>query len=197
MVWPISESVAGTVEHILGRRKESSQRSQVICVPALGTYRRSKNPRRRIDVENRASHYLSQTEIASAKRIYRHLSALPTIDRKHFSAQSPRRKEFTAHCPANYAADGNCYAPDDSAHKWFLDANVGFERRSFLGQTVGRRTGRPNPRNPHSLTHNSENDTSYAAEAAAARDFSCEPSGNQADQQPSNHSVAILKNKNL
>jgi len=39
-------------------------------------------------------------------------------------AQSPRRKEFTAHCPANYAADGNCYAPEDTAHKWFLDANV-------------------------------------------------------------------------
>jgi len=39
-------------------------------------------------------------------------------------AQSPRRKEFTAHCPANYAADGNCYAPEDTTHKWFLDANV-------------------------------------------------------------------------
>jgi len=39
-------------------------------------------------------------------------------------AQSPRRKEFTAHCPANYAGDGNCYAPGDHAHKWFLDANV-------------------------------------------------------------------------
>jgi len=39
-------------------------------------------------------------------------------------AQSPRRKQFTAHCPANYAADGNCYAPGDSAHKWFLDADV-------------------------------------------------------------------------
>ena len=38
-------------------------------------------------------------------------------------AQSPRRKEFTAHCPANYHKDGNCYAPGDSAHKWFLDVN--------------------------------------------------------------------------
>ncbi len=26
-------------------------------------------------------------------------------------AQSPRRKERTAHCPAKYAPDGNCYAP--------------------------------------------------------------------------------------
>jgi len=26
-------------------------------------------------------------------------------------AQSPARKEFTAHCPAKYAPDGNCYAP--------------------------------------------------------------------------------------
>jgi hypothetical protein len=38
-------------------------------------------------------------------------------------AQSPRRKEFTAHCPAKYAPDGNCYAPGDATHKWFLDVN--------------------------------------------------------------------------
>jgi hypothetical protein len=38
-------------------------------------------------------------------------------------AQSPRRKEFTARCPAKYAPDGNCYAPSDTAHKWFLDMN--------------------------------------------------------------------------
>ncbi len=39
-------------------------------------------------------------------------------------AQSPRRKEFTAHCPAKYHKDGNCYAPNDTAHKWFLDVNT-------------------------------------------------------------------------
>jgi hypothetical protein len=39
-------------------------------------------------------------------------------------AQSPMRKQFAAHCPAKYAPDGNCYAPGDQAHKWFLDANV-------------------------------------------------------------------------
>jgi hypothetical protein len=39
-------------------------------------------------------------------------------------AQSPRRKEFTTKCAATYAADGNCYAPGDTAHRWFLDANV-------------------------------------------------------------------------
>jgi hypothetical protein len=38
-------------------------------------------------------------------------------------AQSPRRREFTARCPAKYAPDGNCYAPGDSAHAWFLDVN--------------------------------------------------------------------------
>ena len=38
-------------------------------------------------------------------------------------AQSPRRKEFTGRCPAKYAPDGNCYAPGDSTHKWFLDVN--------------------------------------------------------------------------
>jgi hypothetical protein len=39
-------------------------------------------------------------------------------------AQSPIRKERTTHCSATYAPDGNCYAPGDQAHKWFLDANV-------------------------------------------------------------------------
>jgi glycoside hydrolase-like protein len=39
-------------------------------------------------------------------------------------AQSPRRKERTALCAANYSADGNCYAPFDTAHAWFLDLNA-------------------------------------------------------------------------
>jgi len=39
-------------------------------------------------------------------------------------AQSPRRKQFTAHCAAKYPPDGNCYAPRDTARKWFLDANA-------------------------------------------------------------------------
>jgi glycoside hydrolase-like protein len=38
-------------------------------------------------------------------------------------AQSPRRKQYTRRCAAKYAADGNCYAPSDVAHKWFLDLN--------------------------------------------------------------------------
>jgi len=38
-------------------------------------------------------------------------------------AQSPRRKEFTAHCAATYNSDGNCYAHGDTAHAWFLDLN--------------------------------------------------------------------------
>jgi hypothetical protein len=38
-------------------------------------------------------------------------------------AQSPRRKKITARCPAKYAPDGNCYAPGDSAHAWFMDVN--------------------------------------------------------------------------
>ena len=38
-------------------------------------------------------------------------------------AQSPRRKEFTAHCAATYNPDGNCYVPGDTAHAWFLDLN--------------------------------------------------------------------------
>jgi hypothetical protein len=38
-------------------------------------------------------------------------------------AQSPRRKERTARCAATYYRDGNCYAPADTAHAWFLDLN--------------------------------------------------------------------------
>lgn len=38
-------------------------------------------------------------------------------------AQSPRRRKLTARCPAKYWTDGNCYAPGDSAHAWFLDVN--------------------------------------------------------------------------
>ena len=39
-------------------------------------------------------------------------------------AQSPRRKELTAKCATTYARDGNCYAPGDTAHSWFLDLNT-------------------------------------------------------------------------
>ena len=39
-------------------------------------------------------------------------------------ARSPRVKEVTAHCAATYARDGNCYAPGDSHHAWFLDLNA-------------------------------------------------------------------------
>jgi Domain of unknown function (DUF1906) len=36
--------------------------------------------------------------------------------------RSPRDKQIARHC-RNYAKDGNCYAPSDAAHKWFLDVN--------------------------------------------------------------------------
>jgi hypothetical protein len=39
-------------------------------------------------------------------------------------AQSPRRKDRTAKCLATYNRDGNCYAPSDLAHKWWLDLDV-------------------------------------------------------------------------
>lgn len=38
-------------------------------------------------------------------------------------AQSPRRKEFTSRCAATYHHDGNCCAPGDTKHAWFLDVN--------------------------------------------------------------------------
>lgn len=40
------------------------------------------------------------------------------------TAQSPRRKNFAAHCAARYDRDGNCYVPGDSAHAWHLDVNT-------------------------------------------------------------------------
>jgi len=39
-------------------------------------------------------------------------------------AQTPRRMERTAHCPPGYHMDGNCYAPGDTAHAWFLDVDA-------------------------------------------------------------------------
>jgi len=36
--------------------------------------------------------------------------------------RSPRDKETAIHCPG-YARNGNCHAPGDAAHKWFLDVN--------------------------------------------------------------------------
>jgi Rv2525c-like, glycoside hydrolase-like domain len=37
--------------------------------------------------------------------------------------RSPREKKVARHC-RGYAGDGNCYAPGDMAHKWFLDENL-------------------------------------------------------------------------
>jgi hypothetical protein len=37
--------------------------------------------------------------------------------------RSPREKKVARHC-RGYASDGNCFAPGDTGHKWFLDENV-------------------------------------------------------------------------
>jgi hypothetical protein len=40
-------------------------------------------------------------------------------------AQSPRRREFVAHCPANYNPDGNCYPPEvDPKLRLHVDVNT-------------------------------------------------------------------------
>lgn len=39
-------------------------------------------------------------------------------------AQSPRRKQFTAHCPSNYRPNGNCYSLADTANTWELDVDT-------------------------------------------------------------------------
>ena len=48
-------------------------------------------------------------------------------------AQTPRRKEFTSRCAATYYRNGNCYAPGDSAHSWFLDVNSATSPDPSLG----------------------------------------------------------------
>jgi hypothetical protein len=53
-------------------------------------------------------------------------------------AQSPRRKQFTAHCAATYNRDGNCYAPGDTAHAWFLDLNSATTSDPSSGRGEGR-----------------------------------------------------------
>jgi hypothetical protein len=53
-------------------------------------------------------------------------------------AQSPRRKEFTARCAATYNADGNCYAPGDAAHAWFLDLDSAATQDPSSGRVEGR-----------------------------------------------------------
>ncbi len=37
--------------------------------------------------------------------------------------RSPKEKKVARHC-RGYASDGNCYAPTDAKHRWFLDMNV-------------------------------------------------------------------------
>lgn len=39
-------------------------------------------------------------------------------------AQSPRRKQLTVPCAATYNSDGNCYAPGDARHAWFVDLDA-------------------------------------------------------------------------
>jgi len=53
-------------------------------------------------------------------------------------AQSPRRKEFTAHCPPGYHTDGNCYAPGDEAHSWFLDEETATSSDPSNAATVNK-----------------------------------------------------------
>lgn len=52
-------------------------------------------------------------------------------------AQSPRRKEFTARCAATYNVDGNCYAPGDTKHAWFLDLNSATTPDPSSGRDAG------------------------------------------------------------
>ena len=39
-------------------------------------------------------------------------------------AQSPRRKQFSAHCPPGYHQNGNCYSPADTSFSWELDVDT-------------------------------------------------------------------------
>ena len=54
-------------------------------------------------------------------------------------AQSPRRKEFTRGCPANYSSDGECYAPGiDRAERLHLDLDTATSRDPSQGRTRGK-----------------------------------------------------------
>jgi hypothetical protein len=50
-------------------------------------------------------------------------------------AQSPRRKEFTASCPAGYHANGGCYSPLDAGEKWDLDMDSAWSTDPSHGAT--------------------------------------------------------------
>lgn len=50
-------------------------------------------------------------------------------------AQSPRRKEFAAGCPANYSPDGNCYPPGLAAQKIHLDVETANTPDPSLGRS--------------------------------------------------------------
>jgi hypothetical protein len=50
-------------------------------------------------------------------------------------AQSPRLKDRTARCSTTYNPDGNCYAPDDPAHAWFLDLDSATTADPSSGRT--------------------------------------------------------------
>lgn len=39
-------------------------------------------------------------------------------------AQSPRRKQFSAHCPPGHHQNGNCYSPADTSFSWELDVDA-------------------------------------------------------------------------
>lgn len=58
-------------------------------------------------------------------------------------AQSPRRKDFAAGCPANYAPDGNCYSPEDRQHKLFLDVESATSADPSHGRAGSVLPGRP------------------------------------------------------
>jgi Domain of unknown function (DUF1906) len=60
--------------------------------------------------------------------VFRTAPPMPSTGRIPFAGvwqfvRSPRT-EFAAHCPPGYHTDGNCYAPGDAAHTWFIDLSA-------------------------------------------------------------------------
>jgi Domain of unknown function (DUF1906) len=52
-------------------------------------------------------------------------------------AQSPKRKDFTAGCPANYNPDGNCYPPDvNPAQRLHVDVDVSTNADPSHGRSI-------------------------------------------------------------
>jgi len=104
-------------------------------------------------------------------------------------AQSPRRAQFSAGCPANQAADGNCYAPGVApGSNTFVDLNTADSaesvrsaiKRSMFGPALLRK----NPAHPPSSNGTTAAQTPQTIEEReSGHGTACEQAGGHARNQ--------------